>query len=104
MSVKGVLMSTFLSSPPLSFFTFTLHAERENAIIRIAAIRNRMEPPLLRGQLRNSGASWRNARNRDRQVTVELDLSEQRLGGGHLRNRCRRKRTNIILHLGKVFG
>src|SRR5436305_12419147 len=46
MSVNGVLISTFLSSPLSSFFTFTLQPASANVAIRTRIALLRMNPPL----------------------------------------------------------
>src|SRR5207248_9264912 len=108
MSVKGVLISTFLSSvlPSLFFFTFTLQAERMNAamMLRIARDRIRMtDSPSFRSYVADSCAAIRNARDRDWQMTAKRYLAEQRFHRAELRDRSRGKGTEIILHLREIL-
>src|SRR5712692_1528940 len=108
-------MSTFFSSPPLSFFTLTLQAGRtsRDANMNVKINRELMSSSLRLRMLRvslcrlwrplDSGAALRDVRNTHRQAAADGNFAEQRLDRANFRNRGIRKRTKIILHYREVL-
>src|SRR6201998_216702 len=107
MPPTGVWISTCLSSPFCSFFTFKLHAERRSIAPVESAKRNANQKSNL--VLRMAGSSFGNLRrtlesdaalrdigNRDRQMAANRNLPKQGLDRGHLRHGRVRKCANVI--------
>src|SRR5713226_2555688 len=91
MPPNGVVMSTFLSSPLLSFFTLTLHAISSNrAVASRKKLKSRVrmgKPPFLfLSPARNPFTARRHSGDCHRQVSMNFNLSEQGLDRAGLRN------------------
>src|SRR4029077_5070410 len=108
-----VLMSTCLSCPLASFFTFTLHAGSSRSAARLA-------PPATAPNAKNlflrmlsasignldwtldAGAPLGNVRNAHGKMPANGNFPKQRLDRSCLRHRCVGKRTHVILNLREV--
>src|SRR5947209_13110639 len=105
MPPSGVLISTSLSSPLFSFFTFTL----QPLVVSTAAMLNsaskrqiqesflRMNRSSLRYGTLHPRSALRDVRDRDRQMTSNGNLPKQRLHRRHFRDRRIRKSANVVL-------
>src|SRR5713101_2859424 len=108
-------MSTFFSSPLLSFFTLTLQAGRTSRAANAATKASRelmsssLGLPMLRVSLCrlwrpfNSGAALSDVRNTHRQAPADGNFAEQCFDRADFRNRRIGKRTKIILHFREVL-
>src|ERR1035438_654247 len=108
-------MSTCLSSPFCSFFTFTLQAGRSRAarvasptasVLTICDLVLRMWRPSFGDLCRafETGAALGNIRNGDGQMAANRNLPEERFDRAHLRHGRIGKRTHAILDLGEIAG
>src|SRR2546422_327060 len=112
---SGVSMSTFFSSPPLSFLTLTLQAGRRSKAANAAtktsrelmfsSLGLRMLRVSLCGLRRplDSSAAVRDVWNTHRQAAAEGNFTEQRFNRADFRNRGIGKSTKIILHRREVL-
>src|SRR2546425_5585840 len=112
---SGVSMSTFFSSPPLSFLTLTLQAGRRSKAANVAtkASRELMFSSLGLRMLRvslcglrrplDSSAALRDVWNTHRQAAADGKFAEQRFDRADFRNRGIGKSTKIILHRREVL-
>src|SRR5258707_9584205 len=103
-------MSTCLSCPLASFFTFTLQAVESKSTELAAAMTNaeNLFLPMFRpsagdvnGTLQ-ACATLRDIRNAHRKMPANCNFSKQRLDRAYLRNRRVGKRTHVILNLREV--
>src|ERR1700739_1040697 len=112
MPPTGVWISTCLSSPFCSFFTFTLQAERRSSAPMENANKNAgRNPNLVLRMARFSfdnlpltlkaGAAVRDIGNRDRQMAANWNLPKQCFDRGHFRHRRIRKCANVIFGVGE---
>src|ERR1700729_2156881 len=113
MPPTGVSISTCLSWPFCSFFTFTLQAgsskaarvasPKANPLTAANLVRRIWRPSL--GDVRRpfeTGAALSDTRNREGQMAGNRHFSEQRLDPCYFRDGRVGKRTHIIFDLGEI--
>src|SRR4029077_19378524 len=101
-----VLMSTCFSSPFFSFFTLTLQASENSSAI--AKHITTLVLPIARSSLCNlcrtlqAGASFRNIRNRHRQMPANWNLSKQGLDGCNFANAAIGRGAHVSFDLREI--